>query len=67
MDDQKQVELYGNAQQIERRGPKGSDVRVVEFLDSCELLEPDEAFDVRSHARILRKRLATILVVLYSR
>jgi len=65
MDDQKQVELYGNAQQIERRGPKGSDVRVVEFLDSCELLEPDEAFDVRSHARILRKRLATILVVLF--
>ncbi len=65
MDDQKQVELYGNAQQIERRGPKGSDVRVVEFPDSCELLEPDEAFDVRSHARILRKRLATILIVLF--
>ncbi|HTF24319.1 MAG TPA: polysaccharide biosynthesis tyrosine autokinase [Candidatus Limnocylindria bacterium] len=65
MDEQKQVALYGNAQQIERRGPRGSDVRVVEIPDSYELLEPDEAFDVRSYVRILRKRLATILIVFF--
>src|SRR6266576_2247561 len=65
MDEQKQVALYGSAQQIERRGPRGSDVRVVEIPNSCELLEPDEAFDVRSYVRILRKRLATILIVFF--
>src|SRR6266403_6058449 len=65
MDEQKQVALYGNAQQIERRGPRGSDVRVVEIPDSYELLEPDEAFDVRSYVRILRNRLATILIVFF--
>ena len=65
MDEQKQVEFYGNAQQIERRGPRGSDVRVVEISDSYELLEPDEALDVRSYVRILRKRVATILIVFF--
>src|ERR1700739_1666154 len=63
MDKQNQVELYGNAQQMERRGMRGCDLRVVEIPDTYELLESEETFDVRSYGRILRKRLATIVVV----
>lgn len=65
MDEQKRVERYGRAQQIGRRGPIASDDRVVEIPDSYELLEVEEAFDVRSYGRILRKRLATILIVFF--
>jgi polysaccharide biosynthesis transport protein len=65
MDEQKQVKRYGHTQQIERRGPRGSDARVVEIPDSYELLEFDEPLDVRSYGRILRKRLATILIVFF--
>jgi succinoglycan biosynthesis transport protein ExoP len=65
MDNERQVELFGRSQQIERRVPRGSDVRVVEIPDSYELLESDEAFDFRSYGRILQKRLATILTVFF--
>ncbi|MGB7844222.1 MAG: polysaccharide biosynthesis tyrosine autokinase [Candidatus Acidiferrum sp.] len=58
MDEQKHIERFG-------RGARGFDSRVVEIPDSYELLESDEPFDVRSYVRILRKRLATILIVLF--
>lgn len=65
MDEQKRIELYGRAQQIEQRGPRSSDARVVGIPDSYELLEAEETFDVRSYGRILHKRLTTILIVFF--
>jgi exopolysaccharide transport family protein len=54
------------------RGPRPNgglvgtlDGRVVEFADSFEILEPHEAFDFHAYARILRKRLPTILIVFF--
>src|SRR6266404_3118403 len=65
MDDQNQVELYGRGHRLDRRGPGLLDSRVVELPDSCEILEPGEALDLRSYGRILRKRLPTILMVFF--
>src|SRR5882762_715452 len=52
----------------ERSRPNGKagaawESRVVQFADSYEILEPQEAPDFRAYARILRKRLPTILIV----
>jgi succinoglycan biosynthesis transport protein ExoP len=65
MGDQNQVELYGRSHRLERRWPAGPDARVAELSDSYELLESNEALDLRSYGRILRKRLPTILIVFF--
>src|SRR5467141_1568022 len=39
--------------------------RLVKFPDSYEILDPQEAPDFRGYARILRKRLPTVLIVFF--
>src|SRR5258708_11526192 len=39
--------------------------RAVKFADSYEILEPQEAPDFRGYARVLRKRLPTVLIVFF--
>jgi exopolysaccharide transport family protein len=39
--------------------------RLVRFPDSYEILDPQEAPDFRGYARILRKRLPTVLIVFF--
>src|ERR1700716_3342571 len=63
MGDQNQVELYGRGYRPDRQGAGSLGARIVELPDSYELLESDEAIDLRSYGRILRKRLPTILIV----
>ena len=65
MGDKNQVELYGRGHRLERRGPDALNTRVIEMPDSYEILESDEALDLRSYGRILRKRLSTILIVFF--
>jgi len=65
MDDQNQVELYNRGQRPERRGPGALDARIVEFPESYEILESERSLDLRSYARILQKRLQTILIVFF--
>jgi len=65
MDDQNQVELFGRGHRLERRRPRALDTRDVELPDSYELLESDEAIDLRGYGRILRKRLPAILIVFF--
>src|SRR5437588_12996042 len=65
MDDRNQVEPYGRGHRLERRGPDALNARIVELPDSYEILESDEAVDLRSYGRILRKRLPSILVVFF--
>src|SRR6266403_3592214 len=52
----------------ERSRPNGNaegawESRVVKFDDSYEILDPEEAPDFRGYARILRKRMPTVLIV----
>src|SRR5882762_8709504 len=52
----------------ERSRPNGKagaawESRVVQFADSYEILDPQEAPDFRGYARILRKRMPTVLIV----
>ncbi len=65
MDDRNQVEPYGRGHRLERRGPDALNTRMVELPDSYEILESDEALDLRSYGRILRKRLPSILIVFF--
>lgn len=65
MDDQNHVDLYGRSHRLERRWPASLDARVAELSDSYELLESNEALDLLSYGRILRKRLPTILIVFF--
>src|SRR6266436_1037778 len=66
MDYRNQVQPYGRGHRLERRGPDALHTRIVELpSDSYEILESDEALDLRSYGRILRKRLPTILIVFF--
>jgi capsular exopolysaccharide synthesis family protein len=65
MDSQNQVDLYGRGHRPERRGVGSLDTRIVELPDSYEILESDPALDLRSHGRVLRKRLPTIFIVFF--
>src|SRR5947207_9063328 len=65
MDDRNQVELCGRGQRLERGGSDALNTRMVELPDSYEILESDEAIDLRSYGRILRKRLPSILTVFF--
>jgi polysaccharide biosynthesis transport protein len=65
MGHQNQVELYGRAHRLDRRGLDAFDGRVTELPDTYEILEPGEPLDLRSYGRILRKRLPTLLIVFF--
>src|SRR5256884_7205775 len=56
---------HDKLERYERSRPNGSaaESRVVKVADSYEILEPQEAPDFRAYARILRKRLPTVLIV----
>src|SRR5256885_10776899 len=58
---------HDKLERYERSRPNGSaaESRVVKVADSYEILEPQEAPDFRAYARILRKRLPTILIVFF--
>lgn len=62
MTDQNKLEPY------RRPGSNGAlagplEGRIVEFADSYEIVEPHEPPDFRAYARVLRKRLPTVLIV----
>src|SRR5437879_1341935 len=64
MNDHDKLERY------DRFGPDGSaggawDNRAAKFADSYEILESGEVPDFRGYARILRKRLPTVLIVFF--
>jgi succinoglycan biosynthesis transport protein ExoP len=65
MSEQSKVELYRRGARAERAGLGFLDHRVVDLSDSFEILEPEEPVDLRAYARILRKRLATLLIVFF--
>lgn len=65
MNDQKKLELYTRGARVERAGLGFLDNRVVDLSDAYEILEPEEAVDLRAYARILRKRLTTVLIVFF--
>src|SRR5882724_52008 len=56
---------HDKLQPYERSRPNGNAVegRVVKVADSDEILEPQETLDFLAYARILRKRLPTVLIV----
>lgn len=65
MGDQNKLELFARRARAERAGLGSLDNRVVDLSDSFEILEPDEPIDLRAYARILRKRLTTVLIVFF--
>src|SRR5947199_5027791 len=65
MSEQNKVEVYRRRARGERAGLGFLDNRVVDLSDSFEILEPEEPIDLRVYARILRKRLATLLIVFF--
>ena len=60
MGEQNKVELYKRDARFEQTRLSRLD-RIMD-LESCEILEPGEPLDLRASARILRKRLATVLI-----
>src|SRR5437879_13572856 len=56
---------HDKLERYERSRPNGSvaEGRVVKVADSYEILEPQDSPDFRAYARILRKRLPTVLIV----
>jgi len=56
---------HDKLERYERSRSNGSaaESRVIKVADSYEILEPQEAPDFRAYARILRKRLPTVLIV----
>jgi len=65
MTDQNKLELYARGPRVGRGGLSFVDSRVVDLSDSYEILEPEEPLDLRAYGRILRKRVATILIVFF--
>jgi polysaccharide biosynthesis transport protein len=65
MSEENKVELYNRWFRPNGGTPGTLEGRVVEFADSYEILEPHKAPDFRAYARILRKRLSTVLIVFF--
>src|SRR5436853_4246454 len=65
MSEQNKDEVYRRRARGERAGLGFLDNRVVDLSDSFDILEPEEPIDLRVYARILRKRLDTILIVFF--
>ena len=64
MNGQDKVELY-NRSRSNGGGAGPLEGRLVEFVDSYEILEPHEAPDFRAYGRILRKRFRAVLIVFF--
>src|SRR6266403_1850409 len=62
MKEKDKLELYDQPRPDGRAGGAWEG-RAVKFADSYEILEPQEAPDFRGYARVLRKRLPTVLIV----
>lgn len=65
MSEQNKVELFARPARLGRGEPGAVENRFVELADSYEVLEPAEPFDLRAYARVLRKRLAAVLIVFF--
>lgn len=65
MTDQNKLELYARGPRFGRGGLSLRDCGVVDLSDSYEILEPEEPLNLRAYGRILRKRVATILIVFF--
>ena len=65
MSKEDKVELYGQSFRSNGGLARSVESRVVEFADSFEILDPRDAADFRAYARILRKRLPTVLIVFF--
>lgn len=65
MNEQDKLELYARGLRFGRGGLNLVDNRVVDLSDAYEILEPEEPLDLRAYGRILRKRLATVLIVFF--
>ena len=64
MKEKDKLELYDQPRPDGRAGGAWEG-RAVKFADSYEILEPQEAPDFRGYARVLRKRLPTVLIVFF--
>src|SRR6267154_2017453 len=64
MKEKDKLELYDQPRPDGRAGGAWES-RAVKFADSYEILEPQEAPDFRGYARVLRKRLPTVLIVFF--
>jgi capsular exopolysaccharide synthesis family protein len=64
MKEKDKLELYDQPRPDGRAGGAWEG-RAVKFADSYEILEPQEAPDFRDYARVLRKRLPTVLIVFF--
>ena len=65
MTDQNKLELYARGPRFGRGGLNLRDHGVVDLSDSYEILEPEEPLNLRAYGRILRKRVATMLIVFF--
>ena len=65
MNEQNKLALYRRGAQVDRAGLGFLDNRVVDLSDSVEILEPEELIDLRAYARMLRKRLTSVLIVFF--
>lgn len=65
MNEQDKLELYARGPRLERGGLNLVDNRVVDLSDAYEILEPEEPLDLRAYGRIIRKHLATILIIFF--
>src|SRR5229473_4911566 len=64
MKEKDKLELYDQPRPDGRAGGAWEG-RAVKFADAYEILEPQEASDFRGYARILRKRMPTVLIVFF--
>src|SRR5712664_1506481 len=64
MKEKDKLELYDQPRPDGRAGGAWES-RLVKFPDFYEILDPQEAPDFRGYARILRKRLPTVLIVFF--
>lgn len=66
MDEKPQPEHFLQARhRFPLTGQNVVEARVIELTDPCEILDPEQTLDLRACAQTLRKRLTTILIVLF--
>src|SRR5215472_2689077 len=65
MNEPNKLELYTRGPRSGRGALGFVDNRIVDLSDSFEIIEPDEAIDLRAYGRVLRKRFATVAIVFF--